>query len=101
MSVADGARRRRKRASAFRALSPECDRLVVAMLRAGCIERGQGELSEQVAAFIVQSAPETLIRLAESIEGWTEDPLPEDSWLTWYPPETGIRKATELVDTWR
>ncbi len=95
MSAVDGARRRRKRATAFRALSPECDRLVTAMLRAGCIERGHGELSEQVAAFIVQSAPETLTRLAESIEAWTLDPLPDDSWVTWYPPETGIRKATD------
>jgi hypothetical protein len=84
-------RRRRQRAQAFRDLSPECDRLVVAMLRGGKIRDGQGELAEQVATLLILAEPEAVENLAEWLEHMPSETLTD---ILEYPP------AVRAPTTW-
>jgi hypothetical protein len=68
-------KRRQQRAQAFRDLSPECERLVVAMSRAGKVRDGHGELAEQVATLLILSEPEAVVNLAAWLEQTTAEPL--------------------------
>ena len=87
-------KRRRQRAQAFRDLSPECERLVLAMLRSGAIEADEGELPEQVARFMVAALPSAIESLAECVEQWTDVPVAEVAYMLAYPPGTPRLKAT-------
>jgi ubiquinone biosynthesis protein UbiJ len=82
-------KRRRQRAQAFRDLSPECERLVVAMMRAGKVRDGDGELAEQVARLLILAEPEAVASLAEWLEQTTTESLTD---TLHYPPAAGLQK---------